>query len=229
MKKTIFLLGLIIICSSFVSAQDCSKYYPMVEGASFEYTNYNKKGKSEGVASYMVTDVTTTGNSTSATMSIDLKDEKGKEIYKTDYKFTCSENKVTIDYKSLVPSSMFEQYEGMEMDISGTDLELPNDLSVGQTLSDANVTIKISMGGINMNTTVDQINRKVEKKESVTTPAGTYECYVIYSDMKMKAMMVKQSIPSRMWFAEGVGMIKQENYNKNGKLTGSTVLTKFED
>ena len=49
----------------------------MVEGASFQYTNYNKKGKNEGVVSYKVTDVTTTGNSTSATMSIDLKDEKG--------------------------------------------------------------------------------------------------------------------------------------------------------
>lgn len=227
MKKTVFFFGLILITSLFVKAQECSQYYPMIEGATLQYTNFNKKGKSEGVASYMVTNVSTTGDVTSATMAIDLKDEKGKEIYKTDYSFTCSGNMVTVDYKSLVPSSMFEQYEGMEMDISGTDLELPNDLSVGQQLSDANVTIKISMSGINMNTTVDLINRKVEKKESVTTPAGTFECYVIYSDNKMKAMMVKQTFPSRVWFAEGVGMIKQESFSKNGKSIGTTVLTSY--
>jgi len=227
MKKIIFLFGLILLTSSYVEAQNCSKYYPMIEGATFQYTNYGKKGKAEGVATYKVTNVTTNGDATSATMTIELKDEKGKEIYKTNYNFTCTGNMVTVDYKSLVPSSMFEQYEGMEMDISGSDLELPNDLSVGQQLSDANVSVKISMSGINMNTTVDLVNRKVEKQESVTTPAGTFDCYVIYSDNIMKAMMVKQSFPSRVWFAEGVGMIKQESYNKNGKSMGTTVLTQY--
>jgi hypothetical protein len=227
MKKTIFLVGLVLVMTTIATAQECSKYYPMIEGATLQYTNYNKKDKPEGVATYKVTHVETSGDVTNATMVIELKDEKGKEIYKTDYSFTCSGNMVTIDYESLVPSSMFEQYEGMEMDISGTDIELPNDLSVGQQLSDANVTVIISMGGINMNTTVDMVNRKVEKQENVTTPAGTFDCYVIYSDNMMKAMMVKQSMPSRVWYAEGVGMIKQESYNKSGKSMGTTVLTAY--
>jgi hypothetical protein len=199
----------------------------MIEGASFEYTNYNKKGKTEGTASYKVSNVSTVGENTSATMKMSLKDEKGKDIYNSDYSFTCTGNMVTVDYESLVPKSMLQQYKDMEMDISGTDLELPNNLSVGQQLTDANVTMKISMGGMNMNTTVDLINRKVEKQESVTTSAGTFDCYVIYTDNKIKAMMVKQTFPSRVWFSEGVGMIKQESYNKNGKLIGSTQLTAF--
>ena len=199
----------------------------MIEGASFEYTNYNKKGKTEGTASYKVSNVSTVGENTSATMKMSLKDEKGKDIYNSDYSFTCTGNMVTVDYESLVPKSMLQQYKDMEMDISGTDLELPNNLSVGQQLTDANVTMKISMGGMNMNTTVDLINRKVEKQESVTTSAGTFDCYVIYTDNKIKAMMVKQTFPSRVWFSEGVGMIKLESYNKNGKLIGSTQLTAF--
>lgn len=228
MKKLTLIVLLSMFCmQSALSQANCSKYYPMIEGASFEYTNYNKKGKSEGTASYQVTNASTIGEKTSATMAMDLKDEKGKEIYKTDYSFTCTGNMVTVDYESLVPATMLEQYKDMEMDISGTDLELPNNLNVGQQLSDANVTMKISMGGMNMNTTVDLINRKVEKKESVTTSAGTFECYVIYTDNKIKAMMVKQTFPSRVWFSEGVGMIKQESYNKSGKLMGSTVLTKY--
>ncbi|HCO85577.1 MAG TPA: hypothetical protein DIT95_18885, partial [Arenibacter sp.] len=83
-------------------------------------------------------------------------------------------------YNSLVPAQMMKQYTdmGVEMEISGTDIELPNNLSVGQGLDDANVAISIKMTGMNMNIKVDQLNRIVEKKESVNTPAGTYECYV---------------------------------------------------
>ncbi|WP_350293809.1 hypothetical protein [uncultured Croceitalea sp.] len=226
-KLTITIILSVFFIQLGISQANCSKYYPMIEGASFEYTNYDKKGKSDGTASYKVINVSTRGDNTSATMAMELNDKRGKQIYKTDYNFTCTGNMVVIDYKSLVPTSMLEQYKDMEMDISGTDLELPNNLSVGQQLTNANVTMKISMSGMNMNTTVDLINRKVEKQENVTTSAGTFDCFVIYADNKIKAMMVKQTFPSRVWFAEGVGMIKQESYNKNGKLIGSTKLTAF--
>jgi len=227
MKRSLIVLCLVTLFSIPTSGQNCSKYYPMVEGATFQYTNYNKKGKSEGVAEYKVSNVTNSGDVTSATMSIKLNDEKGKEIYATDYNFTCTGNMVSIDYESLIPSSTLQQFEDMEMDISGTDLELPNDLSVGLELPDANVSIKISMSGINMNTTVDMVNRKVEKRESLDTDVGSFDCYVIYSENKIKAMMVKQSYPSRVWFAEGVGMIKQESYKKNGDILTSSVLTDY--
>jgi hypothetical protein len=225
--KTLSLICAFFCIAYTINAQNCGSYYPMVEGATFEYTNYNKKGKKEGVAKYKVSEVNTSGDVTDATMSIELIDEKGKELYQTDYKFTCTDNTVSIDYESLIPSSTLQQFEDMEMDISGTDLELPNNLSVGQELPDANVAIKISMSGINMNTTVDMINRKVEKKESVTTPAGTFDCYVIYNDNKMKAMMVNSTMGSRVWYSEGVGMVKQESYKKNGSIMTSTVLTAF--
>ena len=158
---------------------------------------------------------------------MNLKDQKGKEIYKTDYRFTCTGNMVNIDYKSLLPTNMLEQYKALQMDISGTDLELPNSLNVGHQLSAANVSLKISMSGINMNTTVDIVDSKLEKKETVTPPVGTFDCYVIYSENNVKASIIKQKFSSRIWLAEGIGMVKQESYNKNGKLTGSTKLTAY--
>lgn len=223
-------LVLIAFCYGTISmfAQtNCSRFYPMEEGTAFEYTMYNKKGKTDGISSYQVTTVENNGDSTTATMAISFTDNKGKDVYSSDYSFTCTGNMVTIDYQSLMPQQMLEQYGDMEMDITGTDLEIPNDLSVGQELEDANVTMKISMSGINMTTTVDMTNRKVEKQESVTTPAGTFDCYVLYGDTESKVMMVKQSFPSRVWLAEGVGMVKQETYNKKGDLMNSMQLTKF--
>lgn len=225
-RSSIITTMLMFIACSTMAQQNCSRFYPMQEGASFEYTSYDKKGKMEHKASYAVTDVRSGDGSTEAVMSISLTDEKGEKIYDTDYSFTCTGNKVSVDYESLLPSQMIEQYQGMEMDITGTDIEIPNNLEVGQQLQDANVTLSISMSGINMKTTVDMTDRKVERKETVTTPAGTFECFVIYSNNLSKMMMVNKNFPSRIWLAEGVGMIKQESYKENGKLISSTELTK---
>jgi len=228
MKSNLILLLSLFICSSVINAQDnCSKFYPMNEGVSMEYTNYNKKGKVQGISLYKVVEVTNARGTTNATMAINMTDGKGKNAYSTDYNLTCTGNVVTLDYESLLPSDMMEQYGNMDIEISGNDIEIPNDLSVGQNLKDANVAMKISMSGINMNMAVDMRNRNVEKKESISTPAGTYECYVLYSENRSVMMMANQVYPSRVWLAEGVGMVKQETYKKNGDVMSSTLLTAY--
>ena len=181
MKNTLFTLLVILIAATTISAQDgCSKFYPMSQGTSMEYTNYNKKGKVEGVSSFKVTEVINNGDTTNATMAINLKDEKGKEIYNTDYKLSCTGNMVKLDYESILPSEMMKQYGDMDIEVSGNDIEIPNDLTVGQNLADANVTMKINMGAMNMNMAVDMVNRKVEKKKaSQRRPALTTAMFCI--------------------------------------------------
>ncbi|WP_108422788.1 hypothetical protein [Flagellimonas amoyensis] len=228
MKQYFLLLAALCVTAGTAVAQSsCSQYYPLVEGTSLQYTNYDKKGKEEGQMDYKITDVSGSGDTVSATMVLEFSDDKGN-TYTSDYGITCDGNVVRIDFKSLMNEQMMSQFEDVEMDITGTDVELPNNLSVGQALPDSNVNLKMKMAGaVNMNMNVETINRKVEKKESLTTPAGTFDCYVIYSETRTKMMMGNQTVPSRIWLAEGVGMVKQESYNKSGKLMGSTLLTQL--
>lgn len=228
MKRYFLLLLLALLASPNSQAQStCSTYYPLEDGASLQYTNYDRKGKEDGQINYNVTNVESSGDNVSATMMMEMVDKKGN-TYTSDYEIACDGNVVKIDFKSLMNEQMLSQMGDVEMDISGTDVELPNSLSVGQELPDANMELKMKMGGaINMNTNVETINRKVEKQESITTPAGTFDCYVIYSETKTKMMMANKTFPSRTWLAKGIGMVKQESYNKNGKLMGSMVLTQY--
>lgn len=227
--RTLILIYSLLLVTSTSFSQDCSQYYPMEEGTSFQYTMTNKKGKTEGVTDYTITNVENSGGVTTATMNMKFTDEKGKEIMVSDYKISCAGGAVKIDYNSLVPSNMMKQYTdmGVEMDISGTDIELPNNLSVGQDLADANVAMTIKMTGMKMTVKVDQINRKVEKKESITSPAGTFECFVLTQDNISETMGAKQTMQSKLWLAEGVGMVKQETYNKKGELMNKSELTSF--
>ena len=207
----------------------CSKYYPLEEGAAFQYTSYDKKGKADGVTDYKITKVANSNGQTTATMELKLTDKKGKEVYSSNYNFTCTGTGIKIDYKSLFPSQMMKQYEdmGLEMDITGTDIDLPNNLSVGQDLADANVAISMNMGAMKMNIKVDMTNRKVEKKEEVTTPAGTFDCFLITETNTSKTMGATHEMQSKLWLAEGIGMVQQELYKRNGGLMSRSVLTKL--
>ncbi len=222
-------LGIFILGTALLSGQNCSQYYPMEEGVTMEYTSFNGKGKKEGTIAYKVIEVEDNGNSSTARLEMNYKDAKGDEIFNSGYSYTCSGNIVTIDYESLLSNQMLEQFGEMDMEVTGTDIELPNDLGVGQELEDANINITISMSGMTMKSSVEMVNRKVEKKESVTTPAGTFDCFVLYSENRTKMMVSSTTMSSRLWLAEGVGMVKQESYNKKGKLMSSSVLSAKSD
>ncbi len=227
MKKTLITL-VAICCTAFITygQSNCSKYYPFSEGAMSQLTMYNAKGKMQGMVEYYINNVTTTGDATVANMSMKLIDKKGKEIQGSEYEATCKDGVVSIDFKSLMNQSMMAAYgEEMDYDITGTNLDIPNDLSVGQTLPDAEIIIKMSMSGMNFNMSTIITDRKVLDKESITVPAGTFDCYVITQTTRIKSMAANQSRTSKQWIAEGVGFVKSEDYNKKGKIANTSLLT----
>lgn len=223
MKIKIIVLACILLVSfSAVSQNACSTYYPFKAGIEFEITNFNKKGKKESIVNYKVLNI----ENNEATIEIKVLDEKGKEISTATYKAICNDDAISIDFKSLISPEIYEQYKDMDLDITGTNIEIPNDLQVGKSLKDANLNMVINMSGIKMNMTIDMVNRKVNSKESITTAAGTFDCYVLSYNTEMK-MGMKISSKIKEWIAEGIGVVKSENYNKKGKLVSYSELTKF--
>jgi len=199
----------------------------MAEGSSLKYTNYDKKGKEDAQLTYRVVEVTSVGDRVTATIEMEVSDLKGN-THSSSYGISCEGDAVKVDFKSLLNEQMLTRMGQGEMEISGEDLEFPNALSVGQELPNGKVEIKMKLSGaLNMNMNVETLNRKVEKKEKLTTPAGTFDCFVVYAETRTKMMMGTQTLPSRTWLAEGVGMVKQESYNKDGKLMSSMQLTEF--
>jgi hypothetical protein len=229
--KIKYILSLLICytATNIFAQSKCSRFYPLEEGTSFQYTLYNNKDKVEGTTEYKVTDVNNENGNTNATMKIKFVDSKGKNVIESDYKISCTDDGIKMDYQSLFPTQMKQQYEemGMEMEITGTDIKIPNSLTVGQTLDDSNINVNMSMTGMKMKINIDNYDRKVESKETVTTTAGTFDCYLLTEKTKSKVMMANQEMSGKIWLAEDVGMVKQETYNKKGKLISRMVLTEF--
>lgn len=221
--RTIMLICAFFCFTSAVIAQDCSKYFPMDEGTKFQVTVYDKKDKVSGIMDYVVKEV----NGNTATMFYEMRDEKGKMITSSEYGVTCTDDGVKIDFSSMMSPELLGQYKDMEVEMSGTDLLYPNNITAGQSLPDADVLMTVKMPPLNMKMNMNFFNRKVGGNESVTTPAGTFDCYVISYDSEAK-MGFKMTSSNKLWLSEGYGMIKSETYNKKGDLIGKSVLTSFQ-
>lgn len=57
---------------------------------------------------------------------------------------------------------------------------------------------------------------KYKGKERVHTPAGDFDCIKIYTESKAKFMLFSEKEYSMSWYAKGVGIVKEERYNKRG-------------
>lgn len=209
--------------------ENCSSYYPMKKGLKFEITHYDDNGKKiTGMTKNEVIDFSSSGDKDIATMRTIVEDKKGEQTLDANYNIICSGDKVTIDLNEMMKQQMAEQMKEneAEIEISGINAIFPNDMKIGDKLPDSNMEMKIKAGSINMNFTVNTTNREVVKMETLTTPAGTFDCVVISSETHTK-MLVSKTIVSKIWLAKGYGMIKQEDYSKGGKLTGYQLLTSY--
>ncbi len=234
MKKLLLTISVALIGFSYSFAQCDANFYRFEEGAEFEMTSYNDKDKEQGKSVNKITGITEQGNASQATVHTQLYDKKDKLLHEGEFEVICEDNKLRVDMERFVPSEMLSAYQDMEVQFEGDYLEMPASLSVGDALPDGSVSMKVKMGGGDMNLTdikINIINRKVAGKESITTPAGTFDCYKITydmeSEMKMMGMGKKRLFSNTEWIAEDIGVVKTATYDEKGKLQTYSLLTAY--
>lgn len=224
MKSIVIFAGLMLGLIA-ARAQECTFYMPKTEGAEVELSSYNASDKLQSKNVQKITSVKTTAEGTTASILSTAFDAKGKKTSESTLEVRCKDGVFYFDLTSMLGNTGTTETEGMEMSITGENLELPSQLTVGATLKNARVNMSMTSGGIPiMNTTVSITNRKVEAQEKLTTPAGTFDCYKISFDIESK-MGFAVKAKGVQWYAQEVGLVKAENYDTKGKLTGYQLLT----
>ncbi|MBC2607295.1 hypothetical protein [Pelagicoccus albus] len=224
--KNILLSLVALSLATLLHAADCETFIPQKIGTIWEQTSYNKKGKPNGSVLLELTETNKIDGGVEYVVHQASLDKKGKEVFESDLKYRCEGDVFYVDMSSFFqPEQM-----GMKADASVTmeAIDLPSDLHVGQELSDGYISMDLAASGpINMSIRVDVVDRVVEGKETITTPAGTFECYKISQRVLTKSIM---SIELRTidWISKEVGGVKTETYKKNGSLLGYSELTRLE-
>jgi hypothetical protein len=233
-------LSKILIACTFITgiaikanSQNCNIYFPTVKGTVYEMQQFDSKDKLTGTNTYSVTNaVTTTEGNTTTNIHSSWKGKTDKDTSSANIAYKCEGGKVYIDMKNFMPAGSAGQSNGMEIKTDASYIEIPQTLTVGMTMADATMTMSMYSNGTLFSTTKITISdRKVESTESITTPAGTFQCYkVTYNTTtETNAMGMKMSSEGKgvEYYCSGTGMVKSETYNKNGKLEGYSVLSKI--
>jgi len=159
---------------------------------------------------------------------IDGPKKKEKNHTENSFSYVCENGMLKINLESLIPAETRESMKSMDMQITQKELMIPATLAAGDKLNDGNVNMKAFTNGIKvMDMNIDITDRKVEKIEEVTTPAGTYSCALITYKTSTKMGFVNASGTSKDWYSSKIGIVKSETYDKNGNLSGSRVLTGY--
>jgi hypothetical protein len=207
-----------------LNAQECPVYYPDLKGAVLDYKQYDKKGSLIGSSSQEITDITKLPSSITINIKAESFDAKGKSMGSVNLTARCEGGIYYIDMKGLMGQQNLEAYKDMEMTVTGGNLEIPQNMKAGDMLKSGDMKMAFSSGGMTiMNMMISISNRKVEAVETITTPAGSFECFKISSDMAVKTF-VNVKTKSVEWYAKGVGLVKNETYGTDGKLLGSNIL-----
>jgi len=226
------LFFVLFFLSSFVFAQNCEKMLPFHQGTSITYKNYDDKQKLFGSHKQTFLKVTSEGEKVVSNIKAEYFDKDGKSQSTSEFTMKCEKGLISMDMSKMMPSAgAAAGMKGMEMKMKGDDLEYPSSFTVGQTLKNGKIQMEMVNNGTVFSTTdFEIVNRKVESRETITTPAGTFVCYKISMEYKTETKMSMLPTPMKMggktiqWYNLEAGMVRSESYKEDGKLTSVSVL-----
>lgn len=224
MKILIIMLVMVGLSVTDTEAQ-CNRFFQFTQGQLLEYTSFNRKGKEVSREKQKISHYAETADGFEVEFSTESFDKKGKSLGTTTLSGACANGVYTFDVRNLLNDEMTQAFSSMEVTMEGTPLEIPDNLEVGQELPPGDFTVKTTGGpALNMNMSFAIDDRKVIGKESVTTTAGTFDCYIIEQSIEMKFLFNKK-YKSREYLSEKFGSIRIETLNKNEEIVSTRDLT----
>ena len=229
MKHIVFLIGLTFLINNLYS-QNCTCYYPESETAKWQTETYlGKDAIKNCVNLYKVAGKASKEGVASYTIENSCYNLDNTLRYTINYTMKCKENIYYIDPKVLVDPLILQKYKDFDVNIIGDGIEMPKDLSTGLDLSNVDFKVVISNRGTSVyNCTVKITSREVAAIETISTTAGSFECYKITYNLEIDSY-IKTQLTVTDWYSKNTGLVKSESKDLKKKLVSKTELKKFKE
>lgn len=198
-------------------------FFATKKGTVQTFVSKDGKGKITAQSRSTITDITGSKEAFAIDYQTELLNAKGKPVEYDGKPMTVKYRVIVKDRATYLDlKSMFGAMEGLGgVDASGTAMIIPGNLSVGQTLPDASAQVKAGF----INCIVTMTECKVLAEESVTTEAGTFQCFKVSQKVNSSVMGIKTEGTTLSWYAKGVGTVKTEMLDKKGNVMQTQELT----
>jgi len=205
-------------------------FFPSKAGMALTTANNDAKGNLESYSVLTIKDVDGSGKNMAITYGISALDKNRNPLLKDSlgdmtYKVLIKDGVVIMDINQMIPAQIREQGV-LKMEVTGTPMELPNNLKPGQSLKDSEVTIAINVGIMKLNTVV-KTEGECLAIEDVKVPAGTFKCHKISQKITTTAVVITTTQTTVSWYAPNIGTVKTETYDDKGRLTSGSELVEL--
>lgn len=222
-------LAIVVLFAALLSGTDlksqssCSQFFPFEEFESMTYAHYDRRDRLESRHQWQVMELKRDGDRIEAKVALTVREPNGDILMTNSFTAYCEEDTYYIGLEGVHMNEFSDAFgEGMEMEISGTHLSIPDNISVGDRLPDAQMEARIT-SPIPMTIHMEITDRTVDEKSEITTPAGTFEAYKISQENMVRAVIRSRS-QSVEYYSPRYGMIRSETMNRRGRLQAYTQL-----
>lgn len=224
LQTTGFLL--IAYLGSFQAQVPYECYFPFEEGISFQRTYYDGAGQITAVSNAGIDSIAKMGHFYRAFIRDTMLDDKNKEIGRRIFTVDCTDDVIHLSANHLLNPCMTEAYQSMDMAINGEGIRIPHRLVPGSELPKGGNRIDVTSEGLEIVTlNFEIVDRKVEARELITTPAGKFECFRIRETVQFQTMFLTRTYTTLGWYAKKAGLVRQETYDQKGVLRSRMELT----
>ena len=207
--------------SPYTPSESEFAFFAMKKGTVQVFATKDAKGKITGQTRNTIKEITGAKNAFAINYEGEMLDEKGKPANKdkpfiVTYRIVVKDGITYLDMKG-----MFGSIDGLDgVQVSGSSMKIPSNLTVGQKLDDASAKVKIGF----INCAAVMTEGKCIAIENVTVEAGTFKSYKVSQKISTTVMGVKSENTNITWYVKGVGAVKTEIYDDKGKLLSTQEL-----
>ncbi|RXG21683.1 TapB family protein [Leeuwenhoekiella aequorea] len=230
MKTIYHLFSCIFFFSSYCNSQElCSDLFLFDTNTQFEMRAYGATDNLVAITHYDVENIIETEDEKKVILSSFNTDSKNLEgpIGNAEYEIACKQNSLVFHHRNIIPAFLYDEYSNLELDISQVLLKMPVKIKVGDTLSDLQFTIKVIATPITQKLHYTLSDRCVTGKETIKTPAGMFDCIIIESKTSLKPENLNAGYV-KQYYSEGIGIVKQIDYNLKGHVSGVNILSQLD-
>jgi len=197
-------------------------YYCDRQGARLEYVRKNvKDGSTEWRHVMDIREVVKGPRGSMITSASTFLKANGKPYYKGEIIEQVElrdNNDLWVDME-VVTEAYIKGRVGLDATARAAPSVLPADMAPGDTLPQIQGQAKVSL----FNVSFRIWDRKVLRRETISLPAGTFDCLVVQERKIESAPGHNRDVLNQTWYYKGLGMVRHDTYI-GGKLDTSEIL-----
>lgn len=227
--KTLFFVLTFIVSSCMLMAQDdCMPFFPSNEGAVLITKSYDAKGGLLNTLSYRISKTYQDTNDTDIDIVFTMTNSKDSLIDTGKLDAKCEDGTfyLTMSNRILSPDAI-KMLEN-DTELVGDFLDYPNvfnDNYIGNFKTSGGTFTIQSKKEKKTFAHITIFGRKYEKKEKITTPAGTFNAAKVTFNFTVTKDKKSVTYKGVEWYAINAGIVRSETYDEKGNLQNYSVLT----